>query len=64
MSDLIATLRAIIREELSRYRAPELGVVTEVFANAAPRSCSPTCAGSRAGPGSGAPLGHDGFRTA
>jgi hypothetical protein len=33
MSDLIPTLRAIIREELSRYRLPELGIVTEVFAH-------------------------------
>jgi phage baseplate assembly protein gpV len=32
MSDLIATLRAIVREELSRYRSTELGIVTEVFA--------------------------------
>jgi phage baseplate assembly protein gpV len=32
MSDLIATLRAIIRDELDRRRAPELGLVTEVFA--------------------------------
>jgi len=32
MSDLIPTLRAIIREELTRHRLPELGVVTTVFA--------------------------------
>jgi phage baseplate assembly protein gpV len=32
MSDLIATMRAIIREELSRHRGTELGIVTEVFA--------------------------------
>ena len=31
MSDLIATLRAIIREELTRHRGPELGIVTTVF---------------------------------
>jgi phage baseplate assembly protein gpV len=31
MSDIIATLRAIIREELSRYRGTELGIVTQVF---------------------------------
>ena len=30
MTDLIDTLRAIIREELSRHRAPELAIVTEV----------------------------------
>ena len=33
MSDLIQIVRAIIREELSRYRLPELGIVTEVFAH-------------------------------
>ena len=32
MSNLIPTLRAIIREELTRYRMPELGVVSSVFA--------------------------------
>jgi uncharacterized protein involved in type VI secretion and phage assembly len=32
MSNLIPTLRAIIREELTRYRMPELGVVSGVFA--------------------------------
>lgn len=32
MTTLIPTLRAIIREELTRYRMPELGVVTSVFA--------------------------------
>ena len=31
MSDLIHIVRAIIREELTRYRLPELGIVTEVF---------------------------------
>lgn len=31
MSDVIETLRAIVREELSRHRMPELGVVTDVF---------------------------------
>jgi uncharacterized protein involved in type VI secretion and phage assembly len=31
MSNLIPTLRAIIREELTRYRMPELGVVSGVF---------------------------------
>jgi uncharacterized protein involved in type VI secretion and phage assembly len=31
MSDLIATLRAIIREELTRHRGTELGIVTTVF---------------------------------
>lgn len=31
MSELIHTLRAIVREELSRHRFAELGVVTEVF---------------------------------
>lgn len=30
MSDLISTLRAIVRDELARVRAPELGLVTEV----------------------------------
>jgi hypothetical protein len=32
MTGLIPTLRAIIREELTRCRMPELGVVTSVFA--------------------------------
>jgi phage baseplate assembly protein gpV len=32
VSDLIPTLRAIVREELTRCRLPELGVVTTVFA--------------------------------
>jgi uncharacterized protein involved in type VI secretion and phage assembly len=32
LSDLIQTVRAIIREELTRWRQPELGIVTEVFA--------------------------------
>jgi phage baseplate assembly protein gpV len=32
MSSLIPTLRAIVREELTRYRMPELGVVSGVFA--------------------------------
>ncbi len=32
MSDLIQTVRAIIRDELTRCRLPELGIVTEVFA--------------------------------
>lgn len=32
MSDLIATLRAIVRDELARRYAPELGVVTQAFA--------------------------------
>ncbi len=31
MSDLVATLRAIVRHELAAARMPELGVVTEVF---------------------------------
>ncbi len=31
MSDLITTLRAIVREELTRRRGPELGIVTDVF---------------------------------
>lgn len=30
MTDLIDTLRAIIRDELSRHRSPELAIVTEV----------------------------------
>lgn len=34
MSDLIATLRAIIRDELARTRAPELATVTQVFPRA------------------------------
>ena len=31
MSNLIPTLRAIVREELTRYRLPELAVVSSVF---------------------------------
>jgi uncharacterized protein involved in type VI secretion and phage assembly len=31
MSDLIGTLRAIVRDELARMRAPELAVVTQAF---------------------------------
>lgn len=31
MSELISTLRAIIRDELARVRPPGLGIVTEVF---------------------------------
>lgn len=31
MTDLIATLRAIVRDELARVRAPELAVVTQAF---------------------------------
>ena len=31
MSDVITLLRAIVREELTRHRVPELGIVTEVF---------------------------------
>ena len=31
MSDIIATLRAVVRDELARVRAPEIGIVTEVF---------------------------------
>ena len=31
MSDIIATIRAVIRDELARVRAPEIGIVTEVF---------------------------------
>ncbi len=31
MSELLGTLRALIRDELKRMRMPELGVVTEVF---------------------------------
>jgi uncharacterized protein involved in type VI secretion and phage assembly len=31
MSDLMATLRAIIREELTRHRSLELGIVTAVY---------------------------------
>ena len=31
MSDMIATLRAIIRDELAAMRAPDIGIVTEVF---------------------------------
>lgn len=33
MSDIVQMVRAIVREELSRHRAPELGVVTEAFSN-------------------------------
>ena len=32
MSDLIEILRAVIRDEIERRRAPELGIVTEVLA--------------------------------
>ena len=32
MSDLIKILRAVIRDEMERRRAPELGIVTEVLA--------------------------------
>jgi uncharacterized protein involved in type VI secretion and phage assembly len=32
VTDLIATLRAIVRDELARHHAPELGVVTQAFA--------------------------------
>lgn len=35
MSDLIATLRAIIRDELTRLRLPEFGTVTKVLARTA-----------------------------
>ena len=31
MSDVVAMLRAIVREELTSHRSPELGIVTEVF---------------------------------
>ena len=31
MSELIEILRAVIHEELTRYRLPELGTVTKVF---------------------------------
>jgi uncharacterized protein involved in type VI secretion and phage assembly len=31
MSDVVTMLRAIVREELTRHRSPELGIVTEVF---------------------------------
>ncbi|MCP4600667.1 MAG: hypothetical protein GY847_09075 [Proteobacteria bacterium] len=31
MSELLSTLRALVRDELKRLRLPELGVVTEVF---------------------------------
>lgn len=31
MSDVVTLLRAIVREELTRHRSPELGIVTEVF---------------------------------
>jgi uncharacterized protein involved in type VI secretion and phage assembly len=34
MSELIATLRAIVRDELQRSRAPELGTVSQVYARA------------------------------
>lgn len=33
MSELIDTLRAIVRDELARIRAPELGIVVAVYAN-------------------------------
>ena len=33
MTSLIPVVRAVVREELTRYRMPELGVVTSVFAN-------------------------------
>ena len=33
MSELIDTLRAIVRDELSRLRGPELGLVVAVYAN-------------------------------
>lgn len=33
MSELIDTLRAIVRDELARMRPPELGIVLEVYAN-------------------------------
>lgn len=33
MSDLMRTVRAIIRDELARFRLPDLGIVTEVFAH-------------------------------
>jgi hypothetical protein len=32
VSDLVDTIRAIVRDELRRVRAPELGIVTQVFA--------------------------------
>ena len=32
--DLVSTLRAIVRDELSRMRTPELGVVTSIYAKA------------------------------
>ncbi len=31
MSDVVTMLRAIVREELTHHRCPELGIVTEVF---------------------------------
>ena len=34
MTSLVPTLRALIREELTRYRMPELGVVSSVFSKA------------------------------
>lgn len=34
MSDVIQTLRAIVRDEMSRYRHTELGIVTDVFPKA------------------------------
>jgi uncharacterized protein involved in type VI secretion and phage assembly len=34
VSELIQTLRAIVREEISRYRPTELGIVTDVFPKA------------------------------
>lgn len=33
MSELMATLRAIVRQELARVRMPELGIVTQVHAH-------------------------------
>ena len=33
MSDLIETLRAIIKDEISKMRPPDLGIVVEVYAN-------------------------------
>lgn len=33
MSDVVHTLRAIIREEISRYRHPEIAIVTSTYAN-------------------------------
>ncbi|HYJ84694.1 MAG TPA: phage baseplate assembly protein V [Pyrinomonadaceae bacterium] len=31
MSDVVNIIRAIVREELTRHRSPQLGIVTEVF---------------------------------